>query len=174
MSEGKEEKPAFHVRTAEIVTAGGFFVIGAIVIFDSLRLGMGWKEDGPQAGYFPFYIGAIICISSLVNLIMAFAAARRTDSVFVETGQLKLVLSVLMPTAVYVGLIGWTGIYVASTLFVALFMRWLGKYTWWKVVAVSIGNSVVFFLIFEIWFKIPLPKGAIWDRIEEFLRRTFG
>jgi hypothetical protein len=71
------------------------------------------------------------------------------------------VLSVLLPTAVYVVLIGWIGIYVASTLFVALFMRWLGKYLWWKVAAVSIGNSVVFFLIFEIWFKIPLPKGAL-------------
>jgi len=26
---------------------------------------------------------------------------------------------------------------------------------------VSVGNSVFFFVIFEIWFKIPLPKGPI-------------
>ena len=161
MSEGNEEKPAFHVRTAEIVTAGGFFAIGAIVIFDSVRLGMGWKEDGPQAGYFPFYIGAIICISSLVNLAAALIAAVKRNAVFVEVGQLKLVLSVLVPTAVYAGVIGWIGIYLASALFVALFMRWLGKYPWWKVAAVSVGNSVVFFLIFEVWFKIPLPKGPL-------------
>ena len=48
-----------------------------------------------------------------------------------------------------------------SAIFVAFFMRWLGKYEWWKVAAVSIGNSVVFFLIFEIWFKVPLPKGVV-------------
>jgi len=161
MSEGKEEKPAFHVRTAEIVTAGGFFAVGAIVIFDSVRLGMGWKEDGPQAGYFPFYIGAIICISALVNLAAALIAALKRNPAFVEVGQLKLVLSVLVPTAVYAGLIGWIGIYVASALFVALFMRWLGKYPWWKVGAVSVGNSLVFFLVFEVWFKIPLPKGPL-------------
>jgi hypothetical protein len=161
MAEGKDEKPALHVRTAEIVTAGGFFAVGAIVIFDSVRLGMGWKEDGPQAGYFPFYIGAIICISSLINLGAALIAAAKRDAVFVEVGQLKLVLSVLVPTAVYAGLIGWIGIYVASALFVALFMRWLGKYAWWKVAAVSLGNSTVFFLIFELWFKIPLPKGPL-------------
>ena len=43
----------------------------------------------------------------------------------------------------------------------ALFMRWLGTYPWWKVAAVSIGHSVVLFLIFEIWFLVPLPKGAL-------------
>jgi len=161
MAQGNEEKPAFSVRTAEIVTAGGFFAIGAIVIFDSVRLGMGWKEDGPQAGYFPFYIGAIICISALVNLAAALIAAVKRNAVFVEVGQLKLVLSVLVPTAVYAGVIGWIGIYLASALFVALFMRWLGKYPWWKVAAVSVGNSLVFFLIFEVWFKIPLPKGPL-------------
>jgi putative tricarboxylic transport membrane protein len=161
MSGGSGGKSAFSVRTAEIVTAAGFFALGAIVIFDSVRLGMGWKEDGPQAGYFPFYIGVIICISSLVNLVTSVLAARKKNAAFVEVGQLKLVLSVLVPTAVYVGLIGLIGIYVASALFVALFMRWLGKYAWWKVAAVSIGNSVVFFLIFEVWFKIPLPKGPL-------------
>jgi hypothetical protein len=160
MSEGTG-KPAFRMRTAEVVTAAGFFALGAVVVYDSVRLGMGWREDGPQAGYFPFYIGLIICISSLVNLVVALIAAAKKNPAFVEVGQLKLVLSVLVPTAVYVGLIGWLGIYVASALFVALFMRWLGKYAWWKVAAVSIGNSVVFFLIFEVWFKIPLPKGPL-------------
>jgi len=166
MSESSEGRPAFGVRAAEFVVAGGFFVLGAIVIFDSIRLGIGWKEDGPAAGYFPFYIGALVCISALINLVAAAIAPGNRGATFVEVGQLKLVLSVLLPSAVYVGIIGWLGIYVASALFVALFMRWLGKYSWWKVAAVSLGNSVVFFLIFEIWFKIPLPKGPL----EAFLR----
>ena len=59
------------------------------------------------------------------------------------------------------GLIGWSGIYVASALYIGFFMRWLGRYPWWKVAAVSIGNSVAFFLIFEVWFKVPLPKGPL-------------
>lgn len=161
MAENNGEKAAFHLRTAEIVVAGLFFAAGVIVIVDSLRLGMGWKEDGPQAGYFPFYIGAIICVSALVNFVAALFAAMKKNPAFVERGQLRLVLSVLVPTAVYVGLIGWIGIYVASALFIALFMRWLGEYAWWKVAAVAVGNSVVFFLIFEVWFLIPLPKGPL-------------
>ena len=165
MSEGPQGqgtgRVALRRRSAEIAVAALFFVLGAIVVWDSARLGAKWGDDGPQAGYFPFYIGLIICVSALVNLAAAFAAARRQDPVFVEVGQLKLVLSVLVPTAIYVGLIGWLGIYVSSIIFIGFFMRWLGAYAWWKVVAISIGNSVFFFVIFEIWFRIPLPKGPL-------------
>jgi len=162
MSESPQEetgRAACRQKSAEAAAAALFFLAGALVVYDSLRLGISWAEDGPKAGYFPFYIGVIICVSALVNFVMAMrVAANRT---FVEAGQLKLVLSVLVPAAVYVALISWLGIYVASVLFIAFFMRWLGKYDWWKLAAVSVGNSVFFFVIFEIWFKIPLPKGPL-------------
>ena len=147
-------------RSAEVVVAAFFILIGAIVVVDSLRLGAKWGDDGPQAGYFPFYIGLLVCGASLVNMLVGYFKVER-DQVFVELGALKLVLTVLVPAAIYVALITWLGIYLSSALFVAFFMRWLGKYVWWKVAAVSIGNSVVFFLIFEMWFKVPLPKGPL-------------
>ena len=162
MSGGQQEgRVAFRQRSAEIAVAAFFFALGAVVMVDSVRLGARWAEDGPQAGYFPFAIGLLICIASLVNLVAVFAWAREAERPFVEVEQLRMVMAVLVPTAVYVGLIGWLGIYVASILYIAFFMRWLGKYAWWKLAAVSIGNSVVFFLIFEVWFKIPLPKGPL-------------
>ena len=160
MSDGGEGRPAFGQKSAEIAVAALFFLLGAIVVYDSLRVGVKWVEDGPQSGYFPFYIGLLVCGAALVNAVAAFLKVGR-DKVFVELGALKLVLTVLVPAAIYVALIAWLGIYLASALFVAFFMRWLGKYVWWKVAAVSIGNSVVFFLVFEVWFKLPLPKGPL-------------
>jgi len=154
-------RPAFGQKGAEMVVAALFLLLGAIVVWDSVRLGARWADDGPQAGYFPFYIGLLVCVSSAVNLVTAALKKRAADKAFVEVAQLKLVLSVLIPSFVYVALVAWLGIYVASAIFIAFFMRWLGKYPWWKVVAVSLGNSVVFFLIFEIWFKVPLPKGPL-------------
>ena len=50
---------------------------------------------------------------------------------------------------------------MSAVLYVGFFMRWLGKYAWWKVAAVAVGNSVFFFLVFEVWFKVPLPKGPL-------------
>ena len=161
MTEGTGGKAAIRTRTMEIVVAVFFLLSGAIVIYDSARLGARWGEDGPQAGYFPFYIGVILCIASVINLLQALAAAKREDSEFVQYDALKLVFSVLLPTAVYAGLIGPLGLYVASAVFIAFFMRWLGKYSWLLVASVSIGNSVVFFVVFEVWFKIPLPKGPL-------------
>ncbi len=161
MSEGGGGQRAFGTKAAEIAVALAFLALGAIVLYDSARLGAKWADDGPQAGYFPFYIGLIICVAAVLNLFAALRVRPERDKAFVEVGQLKLVLAVLVPVAVYVALIGWTGIYVASTLFIAFFMRRLGGYPWWKTAVVSVGNSVVFFLIFEVWFKIPLPKGPL-------------
>jgi hypothetical protein len=161
MTEGEQGRAAFGQKSAEIVVAALFLLLGSIVVFDSARLGARWGEDGPQAGYFPFYIGLLVCIAAIINIIFAVVSKKMAGRTFVEVGQLKLVLSVLVPSLLYVALIAWTGIYVASAIFVAFFMRWLGKYDWWKLAAVSIGNSVVFFVIFEIWFKVPLPKGPL-------------
>jgi hypothetical protein len=149
------------MRAAELFVAAAFFAVGAIVITDSVRLGARWAADGPQPGYFPFYVGLLICISSAATAFFALRMPAEKNRTFVEVGQLKLVLSVLVPSAVFAGLVGWLGIYVSGTLFIALFMRWLGKYAWWKVALVSIGNSVVFYLIFEVWFLVPLPKGPL-------------
>ena len=161
MAEGGKGRGAFRTKTAELVVAAGFFVLGAIVIFDSVRLGARWGSDGPQPGYFPFYLGVIICIAAAITLANALLMKPEKNVVFVEVGQLKLVLSVLIPSSIFVALVGWLGIYVSGAIFIAFFMRWLGKYPWWKVALVSIGNSVVFFLIFEIWFLVPLPKGPL-------------
>lgn len=161
MAEDSGERAAAHYKRVDIVVALIFLAFGTIVAFDSWRLGAKWGEDGPQSGYFPFYIGLIICVSSILNLLNGFAIPRERDKVFVRVGQLKLVLAVLLPTMVYVGCISWLGIYLASAFFVAFFMRWLGKYEWWKVVLLSVGNSLFFFVIFEFWFMIPLPKGPL-------------
>ena len=164
MSESPEGtgRAAFGRKSAELGVAAFFFLIGAIVIFDSVRLGFGWQEvHGPRPGYFPFYIGLILCVAALVNAGRALLMRGTGDSPFVEVGQLKLVLSVLVPTALYALLVTWIGIYASSLLFIGFFMRWLGKYPWWKVAGVSLGTMVVIYLVFEKWFKVPLPKGPL-------------
>ena len=161
MAQEPAERAAFSLRGAEIGIALVFLALAAVVIFDSVRQGARWLEEGPQPGYFPFYLGVIIAAASAVTLARALMMPAERNKAFVQVGQLKLVLSVLVPSAVYVALVGWLGIYVSAVLFVALFMRWLGKYPWWKVGAVSVGHSIVLFMIFEVWFLVPLPKGPL-------------
>ena len=53
------------------------------------------------------------------------------------------------------------GLYLASAIYIALFMVLLGKYSWLRSVLVGFAVSVVFFLMFEVWFKVPLFKGEL-------------
>ncbi|MBU6380804.1 MAG: tripartite tricarboxylate transporter TctB family protein [Betaproteobacteria bacterium] len=146
-------------RSLEIAVALFLFLLGLVVLADSWRIGASWAEDGPQAGYFPFYIGLIICITSLINFYKAFRM--RDSSSFVSRQSLGLVLTVLLPTVVYVALIQWLGIYLASSLFIAAFMWRLGGYRLILIAPVAIGVSAMFFIMFEIWFTVPLPKGPL-------------
>jgi hypothetical protein len=147
-------------RTAEISVALFTLFLGALVAFDSYRLGAGWAFDGPQPGYFPFYIGLIVCFGSLVNLALAITEKLPQPTLFVEWARLKQVMAMLMPAALFVVAIPLIGIYVAATVYLAAFMIWIGRYAWYKGVAVGLGVSVFFFLMFEVWFKVPLPRGA--------------
>jgi hypothetical protein len=162
MEQGRDGQAAFRQKSAELAVAALFFLLGAIVIVDSVRLGIGWQEvHGPRPGYFPFYIGLLICLAALVNIVRALFIPRAANRPFVHVGQLKMVLAVLVPTAVFAALVGWIGIYLSAILYIGFFMRWLGKYAWWKVLAVSAGTAIVFYLVFEKWFKVPLPKGPL-------------
>jgi len=149
------------MRATELVVAALLFMAGAVVVYDSYRLGSKWGSDGPQSGYFPFYIGLLICISSGINFAQVLMARRMDPEIFVAWGSFKLVLTVLIPAAVYVLGVKYIGIYLASAIYIALFMAWLGKYSWLRSIAVGVAVNVSFFLMFEVWFKVPLYKGDL-------------
>lgn len=151
------------IRAVDIVVALIMAGIGALVVVDSLRLGAGWAEDGPQSGYFPFYIGLIIVAVSLGTVGLALLGRKQNRDAFVNTVQLRHVMRVLVPTIVFIAIVGLIGIYVASALFIAASMRWLGRFRWPMIVIVSLAVPFALFLLFEIWFLVPLPKGPLED-----------
>jgi len=146
-------------KTLEIGMALLIGAFGLVVIAGSIKAGINWGAEGPRAGFFPFYVGATIVAASAINL---WGAQRDGDSrLFAEWGQLRQVMSVVVPTAIYVGSMPFIGLYVASMVFIAWFMRWLGHYRWLTVIAVAVGMPVLTYLVFERWFLVPLPKGPL-------------
>jgi hypothetical protein len=145
----------------ESVVALLVVLMGVVVITGSWKLGSGWTTDGPGAGYFPFYIGVILCIAGAGILVQGLMGKNRNHEIFVDSVQLKRVLSVLLPALVYVLAVQFIGLYVASALYIALFMIVLGKYSRVKSVIVAVCVVVLFFMMFEVWFKVPLFKGSL-------------
>jgi putative tricarboxylic transport membrane protein len=145
----------------ELVVSGFFMIVACLVMYDSARVGNGWAFDGPQAGYFPFYVSLIMFVASAVTFMVNLLGRTPNLSNFVERSALRLVLKVLAPTVVYLGVMYFLGIYVASALYIGLFMMWLGKYSLAKTVPVALLIPLVLFWLFEIAFLIPLPKGPL-------------
>ena len=137
-------------------------LLAVIGIVGSLKVGIGWGAEGPKAGFFPFYISLIVLISCAVNLVHALREFTGRE-VFATWGQLRQVFSVIIPTTIYVFAVPVIGMYVSSGLLIAVFMKWIGRYSWLVVAAIAIGVPILTFILFERWFLVPLPKGPLED-----------
>ncbi|MGH8738302.1 MAG: tripartite tricarboxylate transporter TctB family protein [Burkholderiales bacterium] len=159
-----EDRPVDGVvtdRTMNIVVSLLLMTVAAIVMIACYRLGAGWAKDvGPDSGYFPFYVALIMFFCSGVTLVQHLLDRKRGgDRIFIARSELMMVLQVLIPTIIFVVLSIYIGIYISMALFIGFFMMWHGHYPAIKAVPVAIAIPVVLFVVFEIWFLVPLPKG---------------
>jgi hypothetical protein len=162
MADEPGKRRGISTRSVELVVALLVVVGGAVVIFDSQRLGASWASDGPQAGYVPNLIGWALALAGLwIAGSTVWKWRKLADVRFVAFDELAPVLTMLLPTVVYVALIAWIGLYVASALYIGAFMVWKGKYGLLPSIAVGVGVVVAAFLLFEVWFLVPLPKGPL-------------
>ena len=150
-------------RTMNMVVAGILMVVALIVMIASYRLGSGWSKDvGPDSGYFPFYVALFLLIASSATMLQHIMTRPAGDGgSFIAYHELMMVLQVLIPMTIFVVLSIYIGIYISMILFIGFFMTWLGKYPLIKTIPVVIIVPVVLFVVFEIWFLVPLPKGPI-------------
>lgn len=153
------------MRLIDVVTAAVLMLLSGIVIYDALRLGTGWGNEGPQSGFFPFWLGALLALVSVVLFVQALR--RGSEKPFVTGDRFVPVLKVLAPLAGFVVLTDppgpWPGLglYVAAGLYLGFYMRWVGRHHWHTVVALATAVPIITFLIFETWFLVPMPKGPV-------------
>jgi antibiotic biosynthesis monooxygenase (ABM) superfamily enzyme len=166
MQEASDEDPlgsAASNRTINIVVAAALMLLAAVVMISSYRLGAGWEKDlGPQSGYFPFYVSLFLFVSAAVTLLQHVRARRADgDGSFIGRSELRRVFSLLIPMTIFVVLSIYIGIYISMALFVAYFMNRQGGYSLAKALPVAVLLPILLFVIFEIWFLVPLPKGPL-------------
>lgn len=161
-NEEAEERPLVSYRTLDIAVAIFFLIVAAIVMTDSLRLGIAWKPaEGPQPGLFPFYIVVAMAIASLVNLAQALPHNPDGEKVATTIPGIKRMAAIFVPAVLFVLATNYIGIYVSAAIYIGTFMVFFGKFAVWKALAVSLGIAIVNFMMFEVWFLVPLPKGPL-------------
>ena len=153
------------MRAVDSMTAALLMLLSAAVIYEALRLGAGWGGEGPESGFFPFWLATLLAIVSIVLFVQALRI--RSEEPFVTRERLIPVLKVLGPLAGFVLITDppgpWSGLglYVAAGLYLGFYMRWVGGHDWRTVVALATLIPVLTFLIFETWFLVPMPKGPV-------------
>ena len=134
-------------------------LLGGVVLWDAVRLGVGWGTDGPKSGFFPFWLAVILIVACGIIIIQTLRQS--SGEVFVTREQLGPVLKVLWPATAMVALTHFVGLYVASALYIGFYMRWVGRHSWFSVVGLALAIPVISFLTFELWFLVPMPKGPL-------------
>jgi putative tricarboxylic transport membrane protein len=148
-------------RTVDVVASLLLLALAVLLGFDNWRTGMSWDSTGPQAGYFPFYLSAILAAACLFGIGKEFLARKQASETFVTRAQLRRVTQVFVPTLLFCVVTQWLGLYVASFLLVAGFMAFIGRIAAWKSVLTAFLFSLVMFVTFEVAFDVIMPKGPL-------------
>jgi len=157
----EEPRAVASTRAVDIVVSLLLAAFAALMAYDNWKSGAGWASDGPKSGYFPFYLSLLLGGASLFGLARAVAGRARAASPFVNRDQLRRVMQVLVPTFLFCLFTQWLGLYVASFLLIAGFMRWVGEIAWWKSVLTSFLFAAAMFVTFDLAFDVIMPKGPL-------------
>lgn len=155
------DRPVVGARSVDVVVSLLILALAVLLGWDSWRIGNSWADDGPQAGYFPFYLSLLMGAASIYGLVAALIARGVVHDAFVNRDQFRRVLQVLGPTFLFCALLQFLGLYVASFLLVAGFMWWIGRIAVWASIVTSLLFTAVMFATFEIAFNVLMPKGPL-------------
>lgn len=155
------------MKKANIGVAIFLWLIGAIVLFDAVRLGFRWDPlSGPGPGYLPFYLALGTMICTTIVVIRGIKTLKDgPGKPLIPEGGLKPILWVLLPSTAMVLLVELVGLHVAAAIYLAFYMREVGKIDWLKVALVSVAVPVSLYIVFDRLFLIPLPGGILGTKI---------
>ena len=166
MASEHDEQPAdspavASTRAVDVTVSALLLALAGLLAFDNWRTGMGWDSTGPQPGYFPFYLSVLLAAACVYGISKEFLARKQAGAAFVRRDQLRRVVQVAVPTLVFCLLTQWLGIYLASFLLIAGFMKFVGRIAGWKALLTAFLFSVAMFVTLEIAFDVIMPKGPV-------------
>jgi hypothetical protein len=168
------------VRPSQVATAAAIVLIAAVAMFDSRAAfspSAGTSVGDVGARWYPFWAATLMGIASVIVGYRALTTPQGTEGAFQGTRSLFAVLKLAVPMLAYTLLIGGIGVrttdftyrivpqfgfYLATALYMGLFAWWLGRYKIWWVAAITVAFPIVIFAVFELGFRVSLPKSFLY------------
>lgn len=146
-------------KAAEIGFVMLLLCFGAAIIIGALELETGWGSSGPEAGYFPLRIGILIVAAALA--VVATEALKNSGVSLLEQKAAANMAWFALPLIVLVAAIPWVGLYIAAAAYLVVTIRWIGRCGWRIALGVGALAPSALFVLFEMVFRTPLPKGPL-------------
>lgn len=145
--------------TADRLIAGALMALSLYFMWHATVLPIGWAQDGPGGGAFPFWLSAIMFAASGGILIRSLMHPERGADSFFDLEMIRPLGAVVAALFVTILLIPLVGAYVALPLFLFWYLRIFGRHVWVLTGILTLATPVFLFFFFEVTLRILLPKG---------------
>jgi putative tricarboxylic transport membrane protein len=141
------------------VTGYVLLVIGGITLWGSVHLSMGTlKHPGP--GFFPFLLGFVLVLFSIALISKHWQKDQVPQPFWAGRTWVRPLLGVMI-LGFYALLVDWVGFLITTFAFLAIWMAVIERLRWRTILSISIGTTVVLYLIFSLFLEVPLPQGFL-------------
>ena len=123
----------------------------------------GTEPGGVGAGIYPFWSAALVFVCAVAVAYRAWVTPTPGTAAFEGREAVVAVAKLIVPMVLAAASIVWLGFYIMTGLYMGLFARWIGRYRWIWVVALTVGMPAAIYATFELGFRVSLPKSFLYD-----------
>jgi hypothetical protein len=150
------------VRSADRVTAVFLLLLSAAFAAGALKYYKWWGSDGPGSAFLPFCLGVTMAALALGLLLRSWKQQHPGDAWLARGEGLRDMLVVLGATVLFVVLLKSIGMVIATALYLAGLIGYLGRHRWWVTLAVAVAAAGFNWLVFVRWLRVPFPELGVW------------
>ena len=144
--------------------AGVFWIlIGIYVVFHSWRLGVG-RLNHPGPGFIFFLVSLFLVILGSIDLCGALirnSKIRQEEPPLWAGLRWPKVLLVMAVLCAYVFFLNTLGFMFCTLFLMLILFKAIEPMKWWLAIAGSVITIMVSVGIFQVWLKVPFPKGFV-------------
>jgi putative tricarboxylic transport membrane protein len=141
---------------------GFLFLFGGFIIHESLDHSYYGSDFGPGPGFFSFWLGILLMLLSLGQLVATFRRPAETLPKSFIPGQdgRKRMLSILGALAASLLLMNKLGFSLTILAFSIFLLRTLGRQSWWLTIVLAVVGSFGMAYLFRL-LQVMLPRGFL-------------
>lgn len=148
------------MRTTDVLTSLLLIAFSIYIIVGALHLSY-MQRGVPGPGFAPLWIGVGLGGASVANLIRTWLTPG-PNAPIVERTAIPRLLGLAAVTVLWVAVMPILGMVTSLALFMVAASWILGMRRWPVLLALITLVPLGFYLVFERWLGVPLPRGVWW------------